>query len=132
VKRLGVLSKEVVHAAPVAGYGRYLLGRLCDLAAIRYCIGRGIRTIHLLYGESRHKRDLGGMSAQLASYLVLRTWAALRPGDVAILCWKHLVRLARRSIELADRVAGRGYGRTPFKSFARRAARHAGFIAHRL
>ena len=105
-------------------YARYHPGRLCDLAAIRCCIERGIRTYHLLHGDSRHKRDLGGTPARLASYVILRSWRAARPADVGRSCWVRLVRFVRLLVARADRWIGQGYGRTPLKSFVRA-------IAHR-
>ena len=90
------------------------------MAAIRHYIDRGIRTFHLLHGESQYKRDLGGTSVRLASYVVLRNWASLSPVDVATLGRKHLLGMARRSIGRVDRVAQRVLdGRTPLTSLAR-------------
>ena len=102
------------------------------MAAIRHYIDRGIRTFHLLHGESQYKRDLGGKRARLASYVVLRSWASLRPGDVATLGRKHLLRMARRSIERADRVAQRVLdGRTPLMSIARAVSQRARRLGRR-
>lgn len=106
-----------------ATYARYHPGRLCDLEAVRRAIERGIRTYHLLHGDSRHKRDLGGQPARLASYAILRSWSAARPADVGRTCGVHIARLARRLIARADRWMARGYGRTPLKALARAIAR---------
>lgn len=105
-------------------YGKFSPGRLCQMAAIRHYMDRGVRTIHLLHGESRHKRELGGKRARLASYVVLRSWAWLRPRDISKAGRKHLLRLVRSSIEGGDRVVQRIVdGRTPLMSFARAIAR---------
>jgi hypothetical protein len=124
-----------VHCGPEAfgwvighddAYGKHRPGRLCQLMAIRHCIGRGIRTLHMLHGESPYKRDFGGQSAPLASYVVLRDWASARPTDVARVCQKHLLRFARHSLATGDRVAERVLGkRTALTSFARAVAHRA-------
>lgn len=88
-------------------YAKYRPGKLCQLAAFRHCIARGARTYHFLMGESGYKRELGGEAAPIASYVVLRSWAALRPGDVARLGRKHLARAAGMALELGDRAAAR-------------------------
>lgn len=106
-----------------AAYARYHPGRLCDLAAIRSCIERGIRTYHLLHGDTRHKRDLGGAPARLASYVILRSWRAARPVDLGRSFSVRLVRLARLLVARVDRWMGQGYGRTPLKSLLRGIAR---------
>jgi CelD/BcsL family acetyltransferase involved in cellulose biosynthesis len=88
-------------------YGMYRPGRLCQLAGVRHCIASGVRTVHFLHGESPYKRDLGGRSVALASYVVLRNWWSLRLSEVGRVCWKHALRLGRRSVDAADRVARR-------------------------
>ena len=113
-------------------YGKYRPGRLCQMAAIRHCIGRGMRTLHFLHGESQYKREVGGKGARLASYLVLRSWGSLRPGDVGRLCRRHLVRLARCSIERTDPVAQRVLRRrTPLMSIARAVSQRARRLGRR-
>jgi CelD/BcsL family acetyltransferase involved in cellulose biosynthesis len=102
-------------------YARYCPGMLCQMAAARHLIGRGVRTFHLLHGESQYKREFGGRTAALATYVVLRDWTSARPIDAARVCRKHLVKLARISIRAGDRVAGRVLGgAAPLTSLVRR------------
>jgi CelD/BcsL family acetyltransferase involved in cellulose biosynthesis len=108
------------------GYAKYRPGRLCEMVAIRHLIGRGLRTLHFLHGDSQYKREFGGRSATLATYVVLRDWSSARPSDAARLCGKHVVKLARSSIQAGDRVAGRVLGGTaPLTSLARRMVHRA-------
>jgi CelD/BcsL family acetyltransferase involved in cellulose biosynthesis len=105
-------------------YGSYRPGKLCQLASIRHCIARGVRTLHFLHGESRYKKELGGKPASLASYVVLRSWAALRPDEVTRLLWTRSEASARKLIDVADAIAARALDRKePVKSFARDVAR---------
>jgi CelD/BcsL family acetyltransferase involved in cellulose biosynthesis len=102
------------------GYNKFSPGTLCLLASIRYCVARGVRTFHLLDGESDYKKEVGGRPARLASYVVLRSWAALKPRDVTKLFLKHSERAARSTIDVADAVGERVFKqRAPVKSFAR-------------
>ena len=88
-------------------YARYRPGKLCQVAAFRHCIARGARTYHFLMGDAGYKRELGGAPAEVASYAVLRSWASLRPGDVARVVARRLARDARRVVAQADRLAAR-------------------------
>jgi CelD/BcsL family acetyltransferase involved in cellulose biosynthesis len=111
-------------------YRRYCPGRLCQLEGIRHAIARGTRTFHLLHGDSPYKQELGGRSARLASYVVLRDWAWARPADAVRVCRSRFMRLARRSIKAGDRAAVRVLGgRTPLTSFVRRVVRRARRLA---
>ncbi len=101
-------------------YSMHRPGRLCQLAAIRHCIARGVRTLHFLHGESDYKKQFGGKPAPLASYVVLRSWAALRPDDVTRLLWTRSEVSVRKLIDVADAIAARALARKePVKSFAR-------------
>ena len=116
-------------------YASFRPGKLCALASMRHLIGRGVRTHHLLHGDSPYKRELGGEPAPLASYLVLRSWAALRTGDVGRLALKRSALLGRRAVEAADAFAARVLKRhEPIKSLARdmvhRAQRLARTVSH--
>jgi CelD/BcsL family acetyltransferase involved in cellulose biosynthesis len=108
-------------------YGRFGPGRLVQLAAVRHAIARGCRTIHLLHGESSHKQAFGGRVAPLAEYVILRSWAALRPADLGAALRNDAVRLARRHVDRVDALAQRVLGRrgAPVKSWLQSLVRTA-------
>jgi CelD/BcsL family acetyltransferase involved in cellulose biosynthesis len=113
-------------------FGTYSPGMQCQLAAVEHSIARGARTFHLMQGESRYKRELGGSTARLAAYVVLRSWASLRLLDVSRLCEKRVVRLARRSLEGGDRIAERLLHRkAALSSLARAVAHRSGRLGRR-
>lgn len=88
-------------------YAGFRPGRLCALANMRHLAGRGVRTHHMLAGDSPYKRELGGRPVPLASYLVLRSWAALTPVEVGRLALARTALVARGAIAAADAVAAR-------------------------
>ncbi|HYD42888.1 MAG TPA: GNAT family N-acetyltransferase [Anaeromyxobacter sp.] len=92
-------------------FGKLGPGRLVQLAATRHCIARGYRTIHLLHGQSSYKQAVGGRVAELAEYVVLRSWSALRPRDLVRVAGNEGARFARRSVDRADEFARRALGR---------------------
>lgn len=101
-------------------YARFRPGKLCALANMRHLADRGVRTHHMLFGDSPYKRELGGKPAALASYLVLRSWSALGPRDVARLGRERAALLARRAVDAADTLVARASRRPePVKSLAR-------------
>jgi hypothetical protein len=101
-------------------YGKYRPGSLCLLAGIRHAVVRGVDTLHMLEGESDYKSEMGGVAAPLAAYLVLRSWAALRPGDVVRLLAKHAELRVRSVIDALDSVAqGVLTRRRPIRHFVR-------------
>jgi hypothetical protein len=108
-----------------SAYNRFSPGTLCLLASIRHGIACGVRTFHLLHGESEYKRAVGGKPAPLAAYVILRSWADARPDDLRRLVVKHATRRARGAIRTADRLAARlRMSRdAPFTSLAREALR---------
>lgn len=108
-----------------SAFGKFSPGTLCLLASIRHCIVGGVRTFHLLQGESEYKRAVGGKPARLASYVVLRSWAALTMQDIQRLFLRHTVRLAREAVATADRLAERLplVHKAPFASLAREVLR---------
>jgi CelD/BcsL family acetyltransferase involved in cellulose biosynthesis len=109
-----------------SAYGKFSPGTLCLLASIRHCIAEGVRTFHLLQGESEYKRAVGGKPARLASYVVLRSWAASSPGDFRRALVTYTGRSMRAVIRAADRIAARPLGRdAPFSTLARELMRLA-------
>ena len=114
-------------------YASFRPGRLCALANIRYLAGRGVRTHHMLAGDSPYKRELGGQPARLASYLVLRSWVALRPAVVGRVALARAVHLSRGGVAAVDALAARTLGRKDaVKSVARDVVHRARRIARAL
>ncbi len=113
-----------------SSYDRFRPGTLCALAAIRHAVVRGVRTMHFLHGESDYKTAFGGKPVPLASYVILRSWAALKPEDVSRLLLKHSTLLARKVIDAADVPAERVLKRrAPIKTFLRDVAHRVGQAA---
>jgi CelD/BcsL family acetyltransferase involved in cellulose biosynthesis len=111
-------------------YAGFRPGKLCSLASMRHLAGRGVRTHHLLFGDSPYKRELGGNPAALASYLVLRSWSALTPRDVARVGRERAALLARRTVDAADALVARASSRPePVKSLARAVVRRLRRVA---
>lgn len=101
-------------------YAKFRPGRLCMLAALQELAGRGVRTHHLLLGDSPYKRELGARPAPVASYVVLRGWAALTPRDVVRVGVKRSALLSRRILETVDAIVARAVHRQePVSSAAR-------------
>ena len=107
-------------------YAKFRPGRLCMLAALRELAGRGVRTHHLLLGDSPYKRELGARPAPVACYVVLRGWAALKPSDVVRVGAKRSALASRRVLEAADAIVARVvHRREPVSSAARDAFHRA-------
>jgi CelD/BcsL family acetyltransferase involved in cellulose biosynthesis len=107
-------------------YARFSPGKLCMLAAIAHLVGRGVRTYRFLLGDALYKRQLGARPVALASYVVLRSWGALRREDVLRVGAKNASLAARRTLAAADALAARALHRhEPLRSFLRRAVRRA-------
>lgn len=111
-------------------YAAFRPGTLCGLASLRFLAESSVRTLHLLLGDSTHKREVGGKPAALASYLVLRSWTSLRPSDVLRLGRARSAILARRAVKAADLAAARVLKRPePVKTFARHLVQEAQRLA---
>jgi CelD/BcsL family acetyltransferase involved in cellulose biosynthesis len=92
-------------------YAAFSPGKLVMLAGIRHLVDHGAGVCRFLLGDALYKRQLGGRPVILASYLVLRSWRALRVEDAARVARKHTSLLARRAVGAADSVASRALNR---------------------